>query len=406
MAEPKRPKLVKPGTPSVRRTPLRLGALTQSPKGALPMQHRYKSGRTVFDATLDRMRWIFEEFEGRLIVSCSGGKDSTVVVEMAARVAKEMGFLPLKVYFLDQEAEFQATIDYQRYLAYERDDIDFHWFQVPFEITNSADHDNGFLHAWGPGMEWMRPKEPTSYQENVWPGAGFYDLMSGIHSTYFPDYCQFDGMRAEESPERRMMMLGFPNYKWITWATTSKIKDRCRFHAIYDWRHFDIWKAIHDNGWRYNTHYDEMWRWGHVGSKMRVSSFIHEHSIGSLRYLQEVEPETWEAVCRRLAGINAHSHTMEDMVPKNLPYMFRSWEEYMGHLIENLIGNPEARRDLWGHWEKLQRQCSQTNPEVIAQAIAKAAINGDSYGIFLAGFLRQHADSRKKKIADEKRVLL
>lgn len=68
---------------------------------------------TVYDAALDRMRYLFGEFPN-VVVSFSGGKDSTVILNLALKVAEEMGRLPLKVLFLDQEAEWDCVIDYIR----------------------------------------------------------------------------------------------------------------------------------------------------------------------------------------------------------------------------------------------------------------------------------------------------
>src|SRR5438309_1370030 len=79
---------------------------------------RYVSSRTVYDAALDRIRWIFDEFDGDVTVGTSGGKDSTVVMELAAIVARERG-VKLRAWFLDQECEFQSTVDYMRHLMYE-----------------------------------------------------------------------------------------------------------------------------------------------------------------------------------------------------------------------------------------------------------------------------------------------
>ena len=58
----------------------------------------------VFDEALERLRMIFDGHDD-VIVSMSGGKDSTVLFRMALMVAQERGRLPLKVFWLDQEGQ-------------------------------------------------------------------------------------------------------------------------------------------------------------------------------------------------------------------------------------------------------------------------------------------------------------
>ena len=67
--------------------------------------------KNVYEEALDRIRFIFDNHDD-VIVSMSGGKDSTVLFHMAYIVASERGRLPVKVFWLDQEAEWQATVDY------------------------------------------------------------------------------------------------------------------------------------------------------------------------------------------------------------------------------------------------------------------------------------------------------
>jgi len=69
--------------------------------------------KTVFDAALDRIRYLFDEFPN-VIANFSGGKDSTVIFNLVLKVAKEKKRLPLTVQFLDQEAEWENNISYIR----------------------------------------------------------------------------------------------------------------------------------------------------------------------------------------------------------------------------------------------------------------------------------------------------
>lgn len=122
--------------------------------------------QSVYDAALDRIRYLFDEFPN-VIVGFSGGKDSTVVLELALIVAREKNRLPLDVLFIDQEAEWQATIDMVKSVMY-RDEVRPHWLQVPFKMENSTSS----LDMWRNLYE-LQELEPETYEKLV-------KRMSGI----------------------------------------------------------------------------------------------------------------------------------------------------------------------------------------------------------------------------------
>lgn len=362
---------------------------------------------TVLDAALNRMRWLFDEFDNQVTVATSGGKDSTVVLELAAIVNNERGQPrgPLKAMFLDQEAEFQAAIDYMRYLAYEREDIDLDWYQIPFRLFNTTSHEHQWGFQWDPGrtppaddpmlltntVGWMRPKEPTSIHVNEFrDGRGrtvdrFAAVLDEINKVN-PGVV-VTGMRGEESLTRWIAMTSTPVYKWVTWVSAGPFgrhnPQGAQFHPIYDWTHRDVWKAIFEHGWRYCTFYDAMFRYGIPLKKMRVSSFTHERSAICLRYLQEIEPETWERATARYHGINAYGHVGTELTPGadfSLPYMFRSWMEYLEHLIENLAQGDDNKRRFRRMMAKAEKTLPFVPRDNIAKEVAKMVITNDVYG--------------------------
>lgn len=350
----------------------------------------------VYDAALGRIRWLFEEFDGKVSVSCSGGKDSTVVVELAAMVAKERGDLPLDVWWLDQETEFQATVDYMRYLMYERDDINLRWYQIPWRLENATDLKGQWLNVWGEGEEWMRPKEPNSIHENTFGEDTWYELLNQINcKTCHP--CILDGMRIEESPSRRLSSTSRPMYKWVTWSVTAKDRQdknapvKYRFHPIYDWSFRDVWKAIYMNDWKYNRHYDQLFQRGVPVKSMRVSNFHHDQALDSLKWLQELEPETWERATKRLQGISSFGHLQDDQYLKELPYMFNDWPEYMHHLIDTLIPDPDDRPIFRNRFEKFKRKYGKyVSIDSIAVEIINEVVSGDYYGVQAKAFEVNH----------------
>lgn len=101
---------------------------------------------TVFEEAIKRVEFIFDNCDD-IIVDMSGGKDSTVVFNLALIVARQRNRLPLKVLWLDQEAEWQATDDYMSYVMH-RKDVKPYWFQIPFDFTNSLSFEDNFLRVW------------------------------------------------------------------------------------------------------------------------------------------------------------------------------------------------------------------------------------------------------------------
>lgn len=348
---------------------------------------------TVFDAALERIRWLWKEFDGNLSVSISGGKDSTVIMELAAIVARENGS-KLKVQFLDQEAEWQATRDYLRELKDTRDDIDFDWYQIPFKLFNAADHGSEWGYMWPeepPENGYMRPPEPDSIRVNDFGVDRFTEVLhemnkrvGGVH---------LSGMRAEEAPTRRLGMTTRPAYRWATWGagnpdgTPNTPGEFWFMHPIYDWSFRDIWKAIEENGWKYNRLYDEMYRYGVNHREMRVSSLIHSGAVRHIEQIQEIEPATWEALVNRYGGVNAAAHVGEDSLAEfrtRRPWMFDTWLEYAEYLIDNLI-EEEHRPKFRGLIKTMKSQLPWMHIDRVAQKMLPLIMKNDYFSDYSFG---------------------
>ena len=348
---------------------------------------RIHSGKNVLVASLDRIRWIFDEFmsQGKdVVVSSSGGKDSTVVFELSRIVAKEFD-TKLQVMWLDQECEYEATANYVRWQMHQPD-IEPFWFQVPFKLTNSTSHSehDQFLHVWDPTIpdQWVRPKEPDSIHDNVYGVDRFYGLLHAIGNYHWPGGCNLIGMRTEEAPGRRLGMTSRANYKWITWAAKDQSEDSIhwRFNPIYDWSWRDVWKAIHEHSWPYNIYYDVMYQQGIPVQNMRVSNYHHEKSIHSLFTLQEIEPETYARATQRLEGLHTAAHLGKvDFLPRTLPFMFDTWLEYRDYLLEHLP-TPDNQRRFIREFGKMREQYPviyAEDPEGMAKIEVESVVMND-----------------------------
>jgi len=362
---------------------------------------------TVYEGALDRLRWLFDEFEN-LYVSFSGGKDSTIVLELAIMVAREKGRLPVDVMFLDQEAEWDVVINYVR-RTMDRPEVRPHWLQVPFRLFNAASTSQPWLTCWEDGLEgeWVRPKQSDSLHENVYGVDRFYDMFPAFTAHQYPSgqAVSISGVRCQESPNRQAGLTNAKTYKHATWGRVDhKAKQHFSMHPIYDWAQTDVWKAIHDNGWDYCRLYDLMYQYGVGMRKMRVSSVCHEGALNQVLWMQEMEPVTWGRIFNRIDGMHSVGQMQDAFkrTPETLPFMFDSWQEYRDHLLENLITDPAIREKMRG---QIVRSEGQYKPEIqvkLCKAHIRAILTNDHFGTkltdFSAAYNKNWSSTRKRRV--------
>lgn len=290
----------------------------------------------VLKSTLKRICYLFDNYDN-IQLSFSGGKDSTVLFHLINEEAKRRN-RKFILYFQDQEAEYQGTIDFVEW-AMSQPNVIPQWYQVPIFMTNAASHQQLFLWAWGDGEKWVRDKNTLAihsldkrypkrfYKFNLWVAQQNRNIEGSFVSII--------GLRAEESPDRRFVMFGEDSeYFWLR----RKVKpDKC--YPIIDWKYTDVWKCLVDNKFKYNKIYDKMYMLGGNLRTFRVSNLVHEKSFRCLVDLQELEPETYDKLEERLHGVHSASIYGKEKLMysiKNLPENFSTWKEYKDFLLENI----------------------------------------------------------------------
>jgi len=300
----------------------------------------------VLDKAKERISKLFDDWEN-IIVSISGGKDSTVVAYLTLQEAKKRN-RKIGLFFLDEEVVYDSTVKQIRYLMdmYPENTIKY-WLQVEFNLTNSTSINEPQLVCWehGKSKNWIRPKEPDSIKYYPWDkekmtirdknkGFGFYDAIDNFQASQ-PNTCFIVGLRAAESPNRWRAVSKNPGYEDVYW--TTKTKTGITAYPIYDWNFHDVWKYIYDEDLKYSKIYDYQYKKGMGLQEIRVSSLIHEKSFKALVELPEFEPKTYDRLLQRIDGISiGHLYGKDNKMlrARKLPKNFKNWMEYKEFLLE------------------------------------------------------------------------
>lgn len=131
------------------------------------------------DATRKRIEWIFDNFDN-IVVSISGGKDSTVLAYMTLQEAHKRN-RKVGIFFLDEEVVYQSTIDQVRYIMnlYPENTIKL-WYQLEFNLTNATSIDETQFKVWDHEKQDISNRMMATVQFNRARGVHQVELMSDL----------------------------------------------------------------------------------------------------------------------------------------------------------------------------------------------------------------------------------
>lgn len=283
---------------------------------------RQYGSQNVYDAYLERMHFIFREFDN-IFVSFSGGKDSGLLLNITLDFRKK--YYPHKcigVFHQDFEAQYTVTTEYveRTFARLEKEPLtDLYWVCLPMATRTCFSSYQMYWYPWDDTKEdiWVRPMPQHPYvihlkrnpmttyryrmhQEDLAKQFGrWYRLSQGNKKTV----CLL-GIRADESLQRYSGILnkkyGYKGQCWIS----KQFKDTYAASPIYDWSTSDIWHANSLSGYDYNKLYDLYYMAGLKPSQMRVASPFNDSAKDSLNLYRVIDPEIWAKLVGRVRGAN------------------------------------------------------------------------------------------------------
>ena len=200
----------------------------------------------------------------------------------------------------DEEIMLPGTFEYAARVAV-RTDVRFHWIYAHQPIINVFNRFHPYWWVFDPLLEpeqWVR--EPPVYAYRV-PEQNIGAMTTPERFPPEPGRTLHAviGLRVQESTRRRYAVHSSGGY--LTKPNKYKVRN-CR--PIYDWTEGDVWKAVKEYGWDYNSAYDVMYRMKVPARLRRIAPpSMTASSLDLLRIIGHCWPDWWQRVCIRLPGI-------------------------------------------------------------------------------------------------------
>lgn len=277
----------------------------------------YKSAN-VFDASQERLHFIFENFD-RIYCSFSGGKDSGVMLNLlidymrANKITKKIGLM-----ILDNEANYEHSLTFMHSIIDANLDLlDVYWCCLPITLPCTVSHYDVDWQCWGENDKhrWIRPMPDQDYIVNIENHPFDFFKENMVYQEFWDSFGEWYsqgkscacliGIRADESLNRFRAIMNTEKITLKGRMWTKKNTDHCyNVYPIYDWKTHDIWVANAKFGWEYNKLYDVFYMAGVPIGNMRVASPFMSESKSSLGMYRVIDPGVWARLCARVQGAN------------------------------------------------------------------------------------------------------
>lgn len=301
----------------------------------------------VFEAARERMRYVFSTYD-KVVVSYSGGKDSTCCLEITIEVARELGKLPVDVLFCDEEVLLPETEEMIK-RTMERPEVNLMWVCAPVHYWDASSNEEPHWYPWDPTKKDVWVREPPPFA--IWMPQVKHPLpanvMKLLYGSEFGRIASIIGLRGYESRPRMYGLISSGSY--IAKGPAPHI-DKVR--PIYDWRDKDVWLAIHRFGWDYNKAYDKMYRLRQNPRELRVAVPTSIEAMNRWKDWMIGWPSLWNKMRKRFPNIHSLAMFNYDL-HRPVRKQGETWQQAVYRYLEaNLV---EDRHKVEGDLNKVLR---------------------------------------------------
>lgn len=310
--------------------------------------------KNVFDAAMERIEFAFDNFEN-LCVSYSGGKDSTVMIQLVEMMAEKKN-KQFDVLFIDMEAQYLMTIEHIKTLKNKLKHIrDFYWVCLPLSLRNAVSVFEPRWICWEKSKKekWVRemPDFAINEDNNIFPffkyAMEFEEFVPEFEKWYSNKYhgtmcCHFVGIRCDESLNRFRTIVSTKKdrYKDKPYTTRCKpLKNTYSIYPLYDWRTEDDWIATFKYNLEYNYVYELMYKNGLGIHQQRLCQPFGDDQKNGLDQYRAIEAENWDRLLKRVAGVNfgniyCRTAALGNITSEKPKHM--TWQEWALYLLESI----------------------------------------------------------------------
>ncbi len=268
----------------------------------------------VLEAAQERIAWTFDNF-GKICVSFSGGKDSTVMLHLVMDEAKKRN-RKVGVMFIDLEGQYKFTVDHiQKCYDLYAEWTEPFWCCLPIHLRNAVSVYEPHWVCWEKSKElsWIRtPPDGAISNHDYFPffrdGMEFEEFVPEFGDWYGDgkETAIFVGIRCDESLNRFRTIASNSKIMSDGKQWTTKVTDNSyNIYPIYDWRTEDLWAYQGKNPDRpSNKLYDMMYKAGLTIHQMRICQPYGDDQRKGLWLFHLIEPETWARIVARVNGAN------------------------------------------------------------------------------------------------------